>query len=243
MPSMPAALPEIVQAILHLLLARAEQEERKTVVRVHLSKDRHADYWDEHDHIPRMTSNMVLQELEAQGLVRLHWQKEEIGNWLKMVDLVNERIPDFYQLLDRVPLREQEKRLADLLDEQQSVAGWHSAFLEKTAAQLAAHRSVEPLDLASPQYNRELLTALAAVAQLEEPTLERILSIRIFGDSKHLENMRNAIVTVLRRYDNEATLYGDDHKALLQAHHVDTIPEHSAYLRFAHLAANKRANA
>jgi len=227
MPSIPIVLPEMVRAILHLLLERAEQIERKTVVRVHLSKDRHADYWNEHDHTPRMTTNTVFQDLEAQGLVRLHWQRDEVGNWLKMVDLVNEHTGDLYLLLDRVPLREQEKMFAELLHEQQPVPGWHDAFLEKTGAQLAAHRSIEPLDLAKPQYNRELLVALSAIAHLKEPTFERILSIRIFGNSKHLGGMLNSIVTVLRRYDSEAGLYGDDNKALLQAHYVDTVPEHT----------------
>jgi hypothetical protein len=58
------------------------------------------------------------------------------------------------------------------------------------------------------------------------PTLERTLSVRLFGDSKRLETLRGAIIRILRRHDPEAATFDDDEWALLQAHNLNRTPEY-----------------
>jgi hypothetical protein len=223
---MSERLPDLARAILHTLLDRADQPERQTVVRVRLSKQAHAAYYSPTDAAPRQATNAALQQLAAQGVLRLHWQKWEQGNWLRAVDLVPEQAEVLYALLRRTPRSRQETALLALLQAQTPQTDWHAAFLAWAAQQLMQHRSVAPLALDEPQWNADLLAALAAVAQLQNPTSERTLSVRLFANSKRLAELRGALVAALRRASPQAAQFGDDDRALLAAHMLQRIPEY-----------------
>jgi hypothetical protein len=221
-----AALPKTVRAILHTLLDRAERPQRQQIVRMRIDESHFPDYWNQHDVRERREVNAALLELERLGLVRLHWQKFEEKNWLSAVDLVSEQIGSIYDILKRTPYAQQETALRSLLAEQIPIPGWHADFLDWVHTQLSRSRSIAPLDLQDPQKNANLLIAISTIAQLDEPVLERILSIRLFNDSKRLETLLDAILLLLRRHDPDATLYGKDTNALLLAHHIARVPEH-----------------
>ena len=214
----------LAKTILATLLDRFEQPTRQQVVRVRLNKRQHPAYYDERDGTPRLVANKSLQHLEQQGLVQLHWVKWEEGNWLKAVDLLD--ADALYALLGRMPRNKQEAVLRELLAQQTSRAPWHAAFLDWVRVRLDAHRSIAPLKLNDPANNRDLLLALDGIAALQSPTLERRLSVRLFGDSKRLEALRSAVLTVLRHHDPEAKSYGGEKWALLRAHHLDRVPEY-----------------
>lgn len=237
----PTDLPPLVHHLLATLLERWEQPNRQTVVRVRLSKRQHAAYYDARTAAPRQQANHLLQGWEAQGWLRLHWVKWEAGNWLEAVDLVPERVGWLYHLLGRTPLVEREEALRALLHVQQPRSPWHASFLAWAAEQLVAHRSVFPLDLSDVQNNHDLLRALDGVAALDAPTLERTLSVRLFGDSKRLAALRPALLKVLRQHAPHARAYGRDKWALLRAHHLDRVPEYlplAGPLRLAHEGAD-----
>jgi hypothetical protein len=223
---MSERLPDLAYAILHTLLDRAEQPERQTVVRVRLSEQTHAAYFSPTNAAPRQATNAALQQLAAQGVLRLHWQKWEQGNWLRAVDLVAEQADALYALLRRTPRPRQETALLTLLHAQTPQADWHAAFLAWAEQRLVEHRSAAPLTLDDPQWNTDLLAALAAVAQLQNPTSERMLSVRLFANSKRLAELRGALVSVLRRTSPQAAQFGDDDRALLAAHMLQRIPEY-----------------
>lgn len=220
------SLPHLARAILHTLLDQHEQPGRQQVRRVRLSNKDHPDYFLPHDATPRQEVNAALQTLAHEGMITLRWRKWEDGNWLEGVDLVPEQANALSLLLRRTPRYEREQQLWDVLSEQMPRGEWHTIFLEWLRGQLAAHRSVAPLDLDDPQKNRDLLHLLDALATLEHLTMERTLSTRLFGDSKRLEELRPAILTVLRRHAPGASLYGNDDVALLRAHLLERIPEY-----------------
>lgn len=219
-------LPDTARAIMRTLLDRYEQPGRQNIVRVRLSPRDHPDYFSAEDSAPRRETNDVLRRLADSGKLRLRWRKWEEGNWLEAVDLVAEQATSLYTLLKRSPRDAQNQALHWLLDTQEPCPGWHTSFLAWTRAQLDAYRSVAPLDRDDPDLNADLLRALAALAELRDPTLERTLSVRLFGDSKRLEALRGAIARVLRRHDPEAATFGDDEWALLRAHNLDRAPEY-----------------
>jgi hypothetical protein len=219
-------LPDLARTLLHTLLDRYEQPERQTVVRVRLSAKTHPEYFSSVSALPRQRTNRALQQLAAQGSLRLHWQKWEQGNWLTAVDLFPEQADTLYRRLGRTPRPRQESELQALLAAQTPQADWHAAFLERTLEQLAQHRAVTPLTRDDPRWNTDLLAALDAVARLRQPTIERALSVRLFADSKRLADLRGALVAVLRRCDAQADQFGDDDRALLQAHMLERIPEY-----------------
>jgi hypothetical protein len=222
-------LGRLTRSILNALLDQYEQPGRRQVVRVRLNEDRHHDYFHAQDFAVRREANEALQRLADRGCLRLYWRKWEVGNWLDKVDLIAEGAETVYRLLGRAPLNEQEASLRRLLAEQAPQAGWHSDFLRWARLRLDNHASVTPLKLsateADARWNRDLLAALAALAQLCEPALERKFSVRLFGDSKRFEDLRGAVIRTLRRHDPESAFFGDDDGALLRAYRLERAPE------------------
>lgn len=227
---MPIELPALARSILGALLDQFEQPNRRQVARVRLNERRHHDYFHANDFAVRRDTNEALRRLAERGCLRLHWRRWEDGNWLDKVDLIAERADDIYRILDRSPREALRSALREMLDTQQTAAQWHADFLGWAQTQLQAHRSVAPLKLgdapADARWNRDLLLALDALARLRSPTLERKFSVQLFSDSKRFEDLRDAVVKVLRRHDTESPVYGEDDKALLRAHHLDRAPEY-----------------
>jgi len=228
-------LPGLARSILDALLDQFEQPNRRRVARVRVNERQHHDYFHADDFAVRRDVNEALRRLADQGCLLLHWRRWEEGAWLDKVDLIAERAGEIYELLGRAPLGEREAMLRRLLAAQSPQAGgsieWHIDFLAWTQRQLDAHTSVAPLKLSSDdddlRWNRDLLAALGALAQLPAPMLERKFSVRLFGDSKRFEELRGAVVKVLRRHNPESAGYGDDDKALLRAHQLDRAPEYA----------------
>ncbi|HEX6290974.1 MAG TPA: Wadjet anti-phage system protein JetD domain-containing protein [Herpetosiphonaceae bacterium] len=223
---MSPELEPVARALLHTLLDRFEQPERRTVVRVRLSAKEHPRYFATDDSTPRRETNVALEALARDGVLTLHWARWERGNWLEAVDLVPEHAALLYARLKRTPRDAQAETLESLLAFETAHAEWHASFLAWAHDNLARHRSVTPLALDDPRKNRDLLRALSAIARLTQPTLERTLSVRLFNDSKRLEALRPAIVNVLRHHTPDAASYGDDTRALLAAHYLDRVPEY-----------------
>lgn len=219
-------LPELARTILHTLLDRYEQPQRQTVVRVRLTAKTHPAYFAPDNATPRSETNAALHHLETQGIVHLHWQKWEQGNWLEAVDLLPTQAATLYTLLNRTPRQQQEADLHALLAAQVPRSDWHAAFLAWAKEQLAQQRALYPLNLDNPQGNADLLTALDAIARLRTPLSERALSVRLFANSKRIAELRSAIIAVLRHHDTQSVAFGDDDRALLRAHMVERIPEY-----------------
>ncbi len=221
-----AELPESARPILQTLLDRCEQPGRQQVARVRLSEREHPAYYSHEDATPRREINAALTQLAREGTLVLRWRRWEEGNWLESVDLLPEGADSLYHLLARAPRADQEDALRALLAAQRPQSGWHAAFLAWSSAMLDARRTAPPLDRADLATSADLLRALAALAVLEAPTLERALSVRLFGNSKRLAGLRGGLLRVLRRHDPDAPLYGDDDDALLRAHQLDRAPEY-----------------
>src|SRR5262245_32589205 len=185
---MRSEVGRLTRSILNALLDQYEQPGRRQVVRVRLNEDRHHDYFHAQDFAVRREANEALQRLADRGCLRLYWRKWEEGNWLDKVDLIAEGAETVYRLLGRAPLNEQEASLRRLLAEQAPQAGWHSDFLRWARHRLDTHTSVAPLKLstteADARWNRDLLAALAALAPLHGPELERNLRVQLYGERK-----------------------------------------------------------
>ncbi len=222
---MPQTLPTLARELLTTLLDRAERPDRKTVTRVTLDAARHAVYFERFE--VQQAVNQAMTDLAERGLLRLHWVKGQ-AHLLDKVDLVPEHAAELYALLGRQPRADQAAALRGLLLAQSAPAGWAADFIHWALAQVEAHKSPVPLKLGEAGHNRDLLRALAALAQLNEPTLERTLSVQLFGDSKRLEELRSEIVGILSRFSPQAEPFADDDRALLAAHWLERVPEYIA---------------
>ncbi len=212
-------LPEVI-VILEALLAQGEQGGRKQVVRIRLNKRNHYWYFSHEEIGLREKVNEQLQWLAAKGWLWLHWQKYEEGHTLDAIDLVSELAGNMYDLLGTVPLSTKKDALYRLLLSQKTDDGWFLSFLAAAMTQLDNNKSPAPLSLSDLQKSSDLLYALSTIARLDEPILERTLSVQLFGNSQRLEDLRPDILMVLRTHAPTALLYGDNDWALLQAHHI-----------------------
>ncbi|KPL91342.1 Wadjet anti-phage system protein JetD domain-containing protein [Herpetosiphon geysericola] len=211
-------------AILQQLLDQHEQRDRQRVNRVQVKAAKFSRYFDEKQVDERQQTNSCLLELARTKVVKLHWRKWEEHNWLEAVDLLDAAA--LYRLLKRQPLAEQEQALRALLAEYANPQAWFAEWLAWLEQQLIQQRSIQPLDLTDPTWNRDLLRAIYGLTQLATPILERLFSVRWLGQSKRFSELEGAVLRVLRQFAPQAKQFGDDDRALLQAFNLEKVPEY-----------------
>jgi Uncharacterized protein conserved in bacteria C-term(DUF2220) len=214
----------LTNIILHTLLDRLEQPQRTRVVRVRLNELDQARYFDTHDVQIRQEVNNELTELERQASVKLHWKKWQEGNWLESVDLRDaEKI---YKHVRRSPRSNLTEHLLTLLDDYASSVSWLGSWHDEVRRKVQAGKAVAPFRLEDGLWNRDVLMLVKAVAELDDSTLERSLSVKLFKNSKWLESLRPALLSVLRRYAPDATLFEGNDNALLESFGLLRVPEY-----------------
>ena len=161
-------------------------------------------YHSQFDPDPRQITNHQLQELEQIGLVRLDWIPGETGHLLSAVTLVPARVDALFPLLNRIPVASRRARLTDLLlGERFRFKDWRLRAIQHTLVQLKADKSPAPFSLAAGEFNRDLLTALAALDEVREETPYRVFSVRVFNDSKRFDELMGAVAALARRHQPE----------------------------------------
>lgn len=216
-------LPTLARELLHTLLDRYEQPNRQTVVRVAIDAAKHAAYFDRYD--VRESVNATLKLLADQEILTVHYVRRQ-EHLIDKVDLNPSQAAALYKLLGRTPQTDAMGRLRTLLSAQAPQAEWLTQFLAHSLFQLDNYKSVAPFDLDDDLKNRALLAILVALADLTEPTLERVFSVRVLNDSKRFGDLRNDVLRVLRKFSPHRESLGEDEKALLAAHFIERVPEH-----------------
>lgn len=157
-------------------------------------------YHSQMDPAPRQTANEQLQTLERLGLVKLDWLPGETGHLLASVTLVVEQAGTLFDWLERTPQAVHRARLTDLLlGERFRFDGWRLTAIQHCLNRLKAEKSPAPFSLTDAMFNRDVLTALAALDTVREETPYRVFSVRIFNDSKRFEDLIGALCTLARR--------------------------------------------
>jgi hypothetical protein len=150
---------------------------------------------------PRQVANEQLQWLEQAGALRLFWQPGEKGHLLEAVALVYGAEERLYPLLKRTPPSSLRVRLeSQLLGDRFRFYehDWQYRAIQHVLAQINENKSPAPFSLTDPAFNEDLLSALAALAQLQEETPFRVFSVHVFNDSKRFEDLKKPIVRLAR---------------------------------------------
>jgi hypothetical protein len=166
-------------------------------------------YFSQTDPLPRLVANEQFQRLEKAGLLRLVWIPGETGHLLQTVILLTPIQPaargtedaTLYDLLRRTPVSDLRSQLeSHLLGEKfrYSENDWRSRAVRHSLKQLRAGKSPAPFSLSDSDLTQDMLTALAALPGLQSETPYRIFSVRIFNDSKRLEAIKSALVSLVR---------------------------------------------
>ena len=197
-----------VAALLNNLLDTLEQREPRVLsegvsrrsIRLVLNALAYPTYFSQTDPAPRQITNEQLQTLERIGWVKLIWVPGEAGHLLSSVTLMPDQATAMFAWLQRTPLAARRARLTDLLlGERFRFNDWRLRAIQHTLDQLRAEKSPLPFSLTDQDFNRDLLTALAALDGVQEETPHRVFSVRLFNDSKRFEELLGATATLARR--------------------------------------------
>ncbi|MDR1900560.1 MAG: DUF2220 domain-containing protein [Treponema sp.] len=170
--------------------------------------------------------NRSVLALHGQGLVFYQWMRGEENHILARVWLNAENAAAAYAFINRRPSGDiAEEVCAELREARQTVSSpWIRNFFDDSLQAISRRRSVGKGGVvpAEREARRDLLRALVfADSRLfsgpgESELLERVFSIRCFGDSKKFETgVKNRFLEILRRYaDFDDDAAGSDEELL-----------------------------
>jgi hypothetical protein len=202
-PFVPSAdVAAILSSLLDTLERRGERPDApvRRAIRVGLDELVLPGYHSQLDPAPRQVANEQLQQLERNGAVKLVWLPGETGHLLAAVTLHPDHAGELFALLKRNSLAARRARLADLLlGERFRFHDWRLRAIQHGLAQLKEEKSPAPFSLTDETFNRDLLTAMAALDAVQEETPYRVFSTRVFNDSKRFEMLMRALAVLARR--------------------------------------------
>lgn len=170
-----------------------------------------------------------MEELSRKGLIKLSFQGSEISR----ITAVEEKIPEYYRILDREEKRERLLLERKLYENYMGKCPILDKFCEEQLAKLKKGNKADyPLKRAEV-----LLKLTEKILENREELLERELSVRFFGDSKMFEkSYRFAACKILEKYGDyseELSGVSDDREKeliILGEHNIHANPSY-IYLR------------
>lgn len=237
--------------LLHALLDKYERgtgyvQGKKPVQRIKLNlynrgKSDFKFYDIEMSEIRNQYNNDVI-ELHAKNLVDFKWMTAEEGHIIAEVWLVFEELEEVYRFLGRTPKGDTVDEVILLLMEAQEKAtsSWLLAYISGLIETILRKRSVGSLLPDNLKEIKDFLYALVAVDCLsEDEILERVFSIRCFGDSKRFETViRARLINVLKRYLDDIDEDANDEE-ILRRIGIVKYPEHMEFCGAIQLELNK----
>lgn len=148
--------------------------------------------------------NSVVDELSKKEIVQYQWLKYEHGNIIEKVWLRLDKISEAYKESGRIPKSEKAATILDMVQKYKLkvTSPWIKEFLENAEAGIETKKSVSPYFPEDYEITKAILIALEALDQKEdEECLERVFSLRCYGDSKYFErNTKKKIIEVIKKY-------------------------------------------
>ncbi len=150
------------------------------------------------------TINYVVQELAVKKLVGFAWYKHEKGNIIEKAWLIIESIDQACQEVGRIPKSDRAAAINAMVREVGASvsAAWIRAYLSEAEIHITAHKSTLPFLPDDEKGAGDILRALKAINDMNNTEdLERVFSLKCFGDSKHFErHVRKKVVGIVRKY-------------------------------------------
>lgn len=159
---------------------------------------------DEMDFRKRLWMNEAASDLEARGVIELRWSKFRAGEQLERVYLSWSGLEEAYRMAKRVPKREKLRRMQDILSPLTRhpwdwVRTWAVCVKELLAAGKTAH-----LELDDEDGYQDLVLLLLELPLLEQAEPIRLVSQRLFKDSKHIERcVQRRLLSLVKQASGE----------------------------------------
>lgn len=191
-----------------------QKNPRRTLLKI--DSRQYPDYHHISDSSFRLSFNAEMEQLERNGLVGLEWERFNEGEILHRVALVEDSLPEIYNLLERRSKREIYRSAISILEEwRQDAPSELSSFYEQSIVRLKKMEA--PPSPLKPEKEKELVHILKGLHAFYEPRkseiAKRMLSVRLYGDSKRWEALEKSILSLLKKYclsHEEASLSNEE---------------------------------
>jgi len=156
------------------------------------------------DHQTRNDINHAVLNLADKGLIKYQWMHGQQDHILAKLWLNPSAVEQAYDWLGRQPkgdiVEELLLQLTTLIN--QTETNWARRWLEDTIEVISRKRSIGAVLPESPSECNDLLKAVSYLANNAEiETLERVFSMRCYGDSKHFErSIKTRLAKILRKH-------------------------------------------
>jgi hypothetical protein len=184
--------------------ARNQKPSRRRIMRLY--DDGQTDYptYDIESHAVREDVNRAVLDLALGGYVEYEWLRGQQNHILSKLWLNFGNIGQTYAYLGRRPKGDAADELLSRLAELKGglKEDWARSWLEDAAAAISQKRSISPSLPEDEAERGDLLKAIACLADgAEIETLERVFSIRCFGDSKRFErSVKARLARILKKH-------------------------------------------
>lgn len=160
-----------------------------------------ADYEDEMDFRKREWMHEVILELNRMGIVEYEWAKFQEGREIAKVRLVPDRVSLAYDLAGIEPREQKLEKLGEILSPLLHHPWAWVAEWAALSVQALRERKTSGLDLDDLDGYRLLVQVLAELPKLEDEVSKRILSQRLFQDTKIFERaVERRLVHLIQSY-------------------------------------------
>lgn len=158
------------------------------------------EYEDEAKYEVFTSINEQISNIEKRDFVTVRRRKR--GKFdtdvIMSVKLNIEKIYDIYQILGRQPKTDRNKEILEILNKYKDSTPLLQKFCSEQIERIALNKKVQYSDDLIKL--EQILSALSEVENVEEETFVRNFSIRVLGDSKAFEKIKNNVISILCEY-------------------------------------------
>ncbi len=198
------------KVILNKLIDKYEKsslykENNKVNVNIYFkfNKKELSDYYNELNFKYKESINEECINLENKDYIKIHWKKYEENNIIEKVQLDIKSLNEIYKYLNRVKKSRLEEESINLLKNHLGSNEWIDEFLNDMIKLLKEKRSVKKyLDIENQEQMKNLITGLIGVVSQNTEIPRRVLSVKLFNDSKKLEKLESKINRIMIDYGN-----------------------------------------
>ncbi len=204
-----------------------QKSKRRTMIKI--ASHNFPGYYHASDSSYRLLFNSEAQQLEQEGLVTLQWERFNEKEYLERISLNEDNLKIIYEILKRRSKKELYRSTAQVMEKWSEGAPPElKIFYSRLLSDLNQLKKLPPP--IKPEREEELIQLLQGlhacfeIRQSEIP--KRLLSVRLYGNSKRWQELERSVVEILRSYclsENEAA---EDHVDILAEKGIVDNPTH-----------------
>ncbi|MEZ0536646.1 Wadjet anti-phage system protein JetD domain-containing protein [Caldicellulosiruptoraceae bacterium PP1] len=152
--------------------------------------------------------NSIIFELKDIGCIDFEWKRFEKGNIIEKVWLNLENIKLAYEITKRQPKRDKIENILELLEgflnevQEEKVPEFIKNYISETYNYIKTKKKTGVFIPEDINQIQALLKALKEICNnKEQENLERVFSIKLYGDSKYFErNIKKRLIDIIKKY-------------------------------------------